>query len=249
MLGALPLPLPTPPIANKFSHRQWVVVPGAGGGVGHQALQYGKVMGLRIIAIDTGDAKRDLCLSLGAEAFIDFRTSPDTVAEVMRLTGEGAHGVVVTGGTAGGEPSSSNCLLLLHLLKTDFDPYFPAYATAPNFLRRGGVQVCVGMPPAGTAMAGADPVLVRTLPSSGVSKKKTMTLIFFLELKMVYKRLTIVGSAGGCSNDLEEALDMANRGLVKPVIEVLPFSQMKDAWARVVCSFPFLVFCDLWSGG
>ena len=36
--------------------------------------QYGKALGLRILAIDTSDEKRDMCLSLGAEAFIDFKT-------------------------------------------------------------------------------------------------------------------------------------------------------------------------------
>ena len=63
-----------------------------------------------------------MCLSLGAEAFVDFKTCPDVAAEVKRITGGGAHGVVVTGGTAS------------------------AYESAPQFLRKGGVQVCVGPP-------------------------------------------------------------------------------------------------------
>ena len=66
-----------------------------------------------------------MCLSLGAEAFVDFKTCPDVAAEVKRITGGGAHGVVVTGGTAS------------------------AYSSAPHFLRKGGVQVCVGLPPGG----------------------------------------------------------------------------------------------------
>jgi len=33
---------------------QWVVLPGAGGGLAHFAIQYAKANGLRIIAIDTG---------------------------------------------------------------------------------------------------------------------------------------------------------------------------------------------------
>lgn len=44
-----------------------VVVPGAGGGVGHMAVQYARAMGLRVIAIDTGDSKKEMCLRLGAE--------------------------------------------------------------------------------------------------------------------------------------------------------------------------------------
>lgn len=51
---------------------QWIVIPGAGGGLGHLAVQYAKAMGMRVIGIDGGDEKRDLCLKLGAEHFIDF---------------------------------------------------------------------------------------------------------------------------------------------------------------------------------
>jgi len=47
---------------------------------------------MRVIAIDGGDAKRDLCKKLGAEHFIDYTTSKDIPAEVMKLTTYGAHG-------------------------------------------------------------------------------------------------------------------------------------------------------------
>lgn len=40
--------------------------------LGHFGVQYAKAMGMRVIAIDGGDAKRELCMKLGAEAFIDF---------------------------------------------------------------------------------------------------------------------------------------------------------------------------------
>jgi propanol-preferring alcohol dehydrogenase len=52
------------------------------------------------VAIDTGDAKRKMCMDLGAEAFIDFKEVEDTTAEVIRITKGGAHAVVVTGGCA-----------------------------------------------------------------------------------------------------------------------------------------------------
>jgi threonine dehydrogenase-like Zn-dependent dehydrogenase len=38
---------------------QWIILPGAGGGLGHFAVQYAKAMGMRVIAIDGGDEKRD----------------------------------------------------------------------------------------------------------------------------------------------------------------------------------------------
>ena len=56
-----------------------------------------RAMGMRPIAIDGGEAKKKLCLSNGAEAFVDFRESKDVPAEVVKIAGGvGAHGVVVT---------------------------------------------------------------------------------------------------------------------------------------------------------
>ena len=51
-------------------------------------------MGMRVIAIDGSDAKRDLCLSLGAEKFIDFTTCSDITSEIMKITSYGAQGVI-----------------------------------------------------------------------------------------------------------------------------------------------------------
>lgn len=43
-------------------------------------------MGMRLIAVDGGDAKRQLCGKLGAEEFIDFLSTDNIAAEVMRIT-------------------------------------------------------------------------------------------------------------------------------------------------------------------
>ncbi|KAK7424418.1 hypothetical protein QQX98_000383 [Neonectria punicea] len=51
---------------------QWIVILGGGGGVGHFALQYAKAMGMRVIAIDGGKEKEQMCRKLGAEEFIDY---------------------------------------------------------------------------------------------------------------------------------------------------------------------------------
>ncbi|KAF7322135.1 Mannitol-1-phosphate dehydrogenase [Mycena kentingensis (nom. inval.)] len=77
----------------------WIVLPGAGGGLGHLAIQYAKVFGLRAIAIDTGAAKKDLCLSLGADKWIDFKEhqGDDLVKKITDITdGLGAHSALVT---------------------------------------------------------------------------------------------------------------------------------------------------------
>jgi propanol-preferring alcohol dehydrogenase len=60
---------------------EWIAIPGAGGGLGHLAIQYAHYMGLRVIAIDTGAEKKALCESFGAEKWIDFKLSKDIVKE------------------------------------------------------------------------------------------------------------------------------------------------------------------------
>lgn len=54
---------------------QTVAIVGAGGGLGSFALQYAKAMGLRAIAIDSGEEKRAMCQELGAEVFYHFPPS------------------------------------------------------------------------------------------------------------------------------------------------------------------------------
>jgi D-arabinose 1-dehydrogenase-like Zn-dependent alcohol dehydrogenase len=74
----------------------WAVFPGGGGGVGIQGVQIAAAMGMRPIAIDTGSDKRELCLSLGAEVFIDFKEVDDVPQRVVEIADGGAHGVFVT---------------------------------------------------------------------------------------------------------------------------------------------------------
>ncbi|EXJ96234.1 hypothetical protein A1O1_01360 [Capronia coronata CBS 617.96] len=115
---------------------QWLVIGGAGGGLGHLAVQYAKAMGMRVIAIDGGDAKKELCKKLGAEEFIDFTQIKDTAAEVTRITTYGAHAVIVTAATRA------------------------AYESAPTLLRPGGTVVAVGLPKDSTVLAGAPPMML-----------------------------------------------------------------------------------------
>lgn len=93
-------------------------------------------MGMRVIAVDGGDKKKELCIKLGAEHFIDFQTVKDIPAEVMKITGLGAHGVVVTAASKEG------------------------YASAPSMLRSGGTMVAVGLPIDTSVVAGAPPLMI-----------------------------------------------------------------------------------------
>jgi alcohol dehydrogenase, propanol-preferring len=76
---------------------QWAVFPGGGGGVGIQGVQLAVAMGLRVVVVDTGSDRRQMCKKYGAEHFVDFKEVKDTVEEVVNLTEGGGHAVYVTG--------------------------------------------------------------------------------------------------------------------------------------------------------
>lgn len=100
----------------------WAVFPGAGGGVGHMGVQLAKAMGMRVVGVDGGDEKKELCMKLGCEAFVDFTKVKDVAEEVVKICdGRGAHGIFVTA-TSGS-----------------------AYASAPMMARIGGKIMCIGL--------------------------------------------------------------------------------------------------------
>ncbi|PCH36972.1 mannitol-1-phosphate dehydrogenase MPDH1 [Wolfiporia cocos MD-104 SS10] len=101
----------------------WIVIPGAGGGLGHLAIQYAIARGLRVLAIDSGP-KRELCLSLGAEAFIDFTECTDIVSAVQAAVSDpmGAHAALIIA------PSNE------------------AYIHAGWYVRPQGTILCIGSP-------------------------------------------------------------------------------------------------------
>lgn len=65
-----------------------ILIVGAGGGLGHLAVQYASAIGLRVIALDTGDEKKKLCADYGAEAFVDFKEAGDKLVDkIKEVTG------------------------------------------------------------------------------------------------------------------------------------------------------------------
>lgn len=115
---------------------QWLVVLGAGGGLGHFGVQYAKVMGCRVIAVDGGEEKGKLCRDLGAEEYIDFLSVQDIPARVKELTTYGAHGAIV------------------------FAAAKASYELAPHLLRPSGTVVAVGLPTSTDVICGASPLVL-----------------------------------------------------------------------------------------
>ena len=77
----------------------WVLVQGSGG-VSIFALQFAKMMGCRVIATSSSDAKLQRLKALGADALVNYKTVPAWGDEVVALTGgQGAHLVVEVGGS------------------------------------------------------------------------------------------------------------------------------------------------------
>lgn len=114
---------------------EWVAISGVGG-LGHVAIQYAKAMGLHVAALDVTPEKLALARSAGADLAVDARSS-DAVADVLKITGGGAHGVLVTAVSP------------------------PAFSQALRLVRRRGTVSLVGLPPGEFATPIFDVVLKR----------------------------------------------------------------------------------------
>lgn len=129
---------------------EWIAISGIGG-LGHVAIQYARAMGLRVVALDVSEEKLALARKLDAEITINARL-PDAAEQVTKLTGGGAHGVLVTAVS----PS--------------------AFAQALRLVRRKGTVCLVGLPPGDFATPIFDVVLKRiTLRGSIVGTRKDLT--------------------------------------------------------------------------
>src|SRR3974377_171256 len=73
---------------------QWLSISGIGR-LGPLAVQYAKAMGLHVAALDVTAEKLALARSSGAEVTVNAK-SPDAAAQIVKQTGGGAHGALVT---------------------------------------------------------------------------------------------------------------------------------------------------------
>ncbi len=76
----------------RMASGQWLLVLGAGGGVGLAAVDVGRARGLQVIAAASSAAKREMATSRGAIAVIDS-SSEDVKVRAREISGDGVDGV------------------------------------------------------------------------------------------------------------------------------------------------------------
>ncbi|GAO51923.1 GroES-like protein [Saitoella complicata NRRL Y-17804] len=164
---------------SQLKEGSWVAVAGAGGGLGHLAIQYAKAMGYKPLALDAG--KKEICMELGAEAYVDIMETKDCVKDVQDITGGGAHGALICASSA------------------------RAYADAVKYLRRAGTLICIGLPPKPSPI----PVLpedfiargIRIMGTSTGTLPDTVEALEFLARGQIKPRIEVRGLG-----DVEEVL-------------------------------------------
>jgi alcohol dehydrogenase, propanol-preferring len=100
---------------------EWIVISGAGG-LGHLAIQYAKIMGLQVCAVDIDDGKLALAKQMGADFVVNAKHA-DADEAVKKGTNGGAHGVLITA------------------------PSLSAFKQGIGMARKRGTCVLVGLPP------------------------------------------------------------------------------------------------------
>lgn len=128
---------------------EWIAISGVGG-LGHIAIQYAKAMGLHVAALDVTEDKLALARSLGADVAVNAK-APNAAAKIVKETGGGAHGVLVTAVSV------------------------PAFAQALQMVRRKGTVSLTGLPPGEFPTPIFDVVLKRiTIRGSIVGTRKDL---------------------------------------------------------------------------
>jgi len=80
-------------VRTRVEPGEWVVVLGAGGGVGSATVDVARSLGARVLAVASSPARLDVARRAGAEAVVDASTE-DVKARIRELTGGGADIVV-----------------------------------------------------------------------------------------------------------------------------------------------------------
>jgi propanol-preferring alcohol dehydrogenase len=141
-----------------------VAVIGAAGGLGHYAVQLATLFGYRVVAVDLGEERLEFARSLGAVLALE----PHEAVEVVRREfGDGVDAALV------------------------FSARLPGFQTGLKMLRRGGLFVAVGLPPASDGNLEINP------------------------FEFFFRDPTLIYSAVGTVQDMRELVDLVRNGLVR----------------------------------
>jgi len=166
-----------------------IAIVGAGGGLGSLAQQYAKAMGLHVIAIDTGDEKRDMCLNqLGAQSYVDFAKSPNVVKDVQAATEDGL---------------GPHAVLLLAVNEKPFQQ-------AAEYVRPRGSVVCIGLPAGAYLKAPVFQTVVKMISIKGSyvgNRKDTTEALNFYRRGLIKAPFKVVGLS-----ELQSVYDKMKRG-------------------------------------
>ncbi|KAF6787633.1 alcohol dehydrogenase 2 [Colletotrichum sojae] len=149
---------------------QYLAVSGAGGGVGALAVAYARAMGYRVVAIDAGEDRGEICKAQGAEHYVDITESGTLGEKVKKVTdGRGAKAVVVTATT------------------------LAAYQDAFEVLAPFGTLMCVGILPA-DALVNFNPLWLiakgwRILSSSVGTRADILEALEFVKRRVVVPKV------------------------------------------------------------
>lgn len=181
---------------------QWVVVVGAGGGLGSMAVQYAQAMGLRVVGIDGGKEKGDSCREMGVETYIDYTDFPSDSEsgskDLVRAVRRACYDTTAVASNVEESPlSGPHAVLLLAVSPTPF-------RQATQYVRSRGTIVCVGLPPNAELRA---PVF-----------------------ETVVRMITIRGSYVGNRQDAQEALGFFLRGHIKVPVKTVGLSDLGDVY-------------------
>lgn len=168
-----------------------VAIVGAGGGLGSLAQQYAKAMGLKVIAIDTGDDKKKVCLEeLGASAFIDFAKSSNIVEDVQKATEDG---------------TGPHAVILLAVAEKPFQQ-------AAEYVRPRGTVVAIGLPAHAFLRAPVFQTVVKMISLKGSyvgNRKDTAEAIEFYRRGLIKFPFKVAGLS-----ELQSVFDKMERGEV-----------------------------------
>ena len=163
----------------------WVCLTGAGGGLGTLAIQYARAMGYRVIGIDSGPDKKKICHDLGAEAFVDFKSSKNMTQEVIEITNGGPHTVI-------------------HLAPAEI-----AITQSTEYIRQTGTIVLVGLPGHSFVKSEVYNLVVKSITIRGSivgNRLDTIEALDFFNRGLVHSPFKVVGLS-----DLSNVFEMMER--------------------------------------